>query len=280
MIEFDDLPVLRKPVLIAAFEGWNDAAESASGAVTHLREVWDAEVLLELDPEEYYDYQVNRPHIYTSDSGERGLIWPATKVFVARGSHSDRDFVLIQGIEPNMKWPQFTREVLGLAAELDVELVITMGALLSDNPHSRPVPISATASDKELLGELQLDVSHYEGPTGIVGVLSQACAQFGIPCVSLWASIPHYVGQSPCPKATLALIERLEDILDIAIPLRELPEESRAWEIGVNELADDDEEIADYVSQLEEARDTAELPEASGDAIAREFEKYLRRRNT
>lgn len=280
MIEFDDLPVLRKPVLIAAFEGWNDAAESASGAVTHLREVWDAEVLLELDPEEYYDYQVNRPHIYTTDSGERGLIWPATKVFVARGSHSDRDFVLIQGIEPNMKWPQFTREVLGLAAELDVELVITMGALLSDNPHSRPVPISATASDKELLGELQLDVSHYEGPTGIVGVLSQACAHFGIPCVSLWASIPHYVGQSPCPKATLALIERLEDILDIAIPLRELPEESRAWEIGVNELADDDEEIADYVSQLEEARDTAELPEASGDAIAREFEKYLRRRNT
>jgi predicted ATP-grasp superfamily ATP-dependent carboligase len=280
MIEFDDLPVLRKPVLIAAFEGWNDAAESASGAVTHLREVWDAEVLLELDPEEYYDYQVNRPHIYTTDSGERGLIWPATKVFVARGSHSDRDFVLIQGIEPNMKWPQFTREVLGLAAELDVELVITMGALLSDNPHSRPVPISATASDKELLGELQLDVSHYEGPTGIVGVLSQACAQFGIPCVSLWASIPHYVGQSPCPKATLALIERLEDILDIAIPLQELPEESRAWEIGVNELADDDEEIADYVSQLEEARDTAELPEASGDAIAREFEKYLRRRNT
>lgn len=280
MIEFDDLPVLRKPVLIAAFEGWNDAAESASGAVTHLREVWDAEVLLELDPEEYYDYQVNRPHIYTTDSGERGLIWPATKVFVARGSHSDRDFVLIQGIEPNMKWPQFTREVLGLAAELDVELVITMGALLSDNPHSRPVPISATASDKELLGELQLDVSHYEGPTGIVGVLSQACAQFGIPCVSLWASIPHYVGQSPCPKATLALIERLEDILDVAIPLRELPEESRAWEIGVNELADDDEEIADYVSQLEEARDTAELPEASGDAIAREFEKYLRRRNT
>ncbi len=279
MIEFDDLPVLRKPVLIVAFEGWNDAAESASGAVTHLSEVWDAQILLELDPEEYYDYQVNRPHIYTTDSGERGLIWPATKVFVAQGSHSDRDFVLILGIEPNMKWPQFTREILGLAAELDVELVITMGALLSDNPHSRPVPISATASDRELLSELQLDVSHYEGPTGIVGVLSQACAQFGIPCVSLWASIPHYVGQSPCPKATLALIQRLEDILDIPIPLRELPEESRAWEVGVNELAEDDEEIADYVAQLEEARDTAELPEASGDAIAKEFEKYLRRRN-
>lgn len=169
MIEFDDLPVLRKPVLIVAFEGWNDAAESASGAVTHLSEVWDAQILLELDPEEYYDYQVNRPHIYTTDSGERGLIWPATKVFVARGSQSDRDFVLILGIEPNMKWPQFTREVLGLAAELDVELVITMGALLSDNPHSRPVPISATASDRELLSDLQLDVSHYEGLPALLG---------------------------------------------------------------------------------------------------------------
>jgi predicted ATP-grasp superfamily ATP-dependent carboligase len=279
MIEFDDLPVLRNPVMIVAFEGWNDAAESASGAINHIREVWDAQVLMELDPEEYYDYQVNRPHIYTTDSGERGLIWPATKVFVAHGSHSERDFVLIQGIEPNMKWPQFTREILGLAAELDVELVITLGALLSDNPHSRPVPVSATASDKELLSSMDLEVSHYEGPSGIVGVLSQACAQFGIPCVSLWASIPHYVGQSPCPKATLAIIERLEDILDLPIPLRELPEESRAWEIGVNELAEDDEEIADYVAQLEEARDTAELPEASGDAIAREFEKYLRRRN-
>ena len=279
MIEFDDLPVLRSPVMIVAFEGWNDAAESASGAINHIREVWDAQVLMELDPEEYYDYQVNRPHIYTTDSGERGLIWPTTKVFVARGSHSERDFVLIQGIEPNMKWPQFTREILGLAAELDVELVITLGALLSDNPHSRPVPVSATASDKELLSSMDLEVSHYEGPSGIVGVLSQACAQFGIPCVSLWASIPHYVGQSPCPKATLAIIERLEDILDLPIPLRDLLEESRAWEIGVNELAEDDEEIADYVAQLEEARDTAELPEASGDAIAREFEKYLRRRN-
>jgi proteasome assembly chaperone (PAC2) family protein len=280
MIEFEDLPVLRNPVLICAFEGWNDAAESATGAVTHVREVWDAQLLLELDPEEYYDYQVNRPHIYTTDSGDRGLIWPATKVFIARGVHTERDFVLIQGVEPNMKWPQFTREILGLAAELDVELVITMGALLSDNPHSRPVPISATSSDRELSLTLNLDASNYEGPTGIVGVLAQACAQFGIPCISLWASIPHYVGQSPCPKATLALIERLEDVLDIPIPLRELPDESRAWEIGVNELAEDDEEIADYVAQLEEARDTVELPEASGDAIAREFEKYLRRRNS
>lgn len=280
MIEFDDIPVLNEPILITAFEGWNDAAESASGAVTHLREVWNASLLLELDPEEYYDYQVNRPHIYSTDSGERGLIWPSTKVYTAREPHTGRDVVLIQGIEPNMKWPQFTREILGLAAELDVQLVVTLGALLSDNPHSRPVPITATASQPHLLTKYEVEQSHYEGPTGIVGVLAHSCAQFGIPCISLWASVPHYVGQAPCPKATLALVEHLEDILDAPVPLRELPEDARAWEIGVNELADDDEEIADYVAQLEEARDTVDLPEASGDAIAREFERYLRRRDS
>jgi len=280
LIEFDDLPVLNDPVLIAAFEGWNDAAESASGVVVHLRDVWNAELLLELDPEEYYDYQVNRPHVYVTDSNERGIIWPATKVYVAREPSSQRDFVIIQGIEPNMKWPQFTREILGLAAELDVNLVITLGALLSDNPHSRPVPVAATSSDPDLLTRLNIEESTYEGPTGIIGVLAHTCSLFGIPSVSLWASIPHYVGQSPCPKATLALVERVEDILDIPIPLRELPGDSQAWEIGVNELAEDDEEIADYVAQLEDARDTTDLPEASGDAIAREFERYLRRRDS
>lgn len=279
MIEFDELPVLNKPVMLAAFEGWNDAAESASGVLNHLRDVWNAELLFELDAEEYYDYQVNRPNIFITDSGERSILWPATKIFVARGVISGRDLVLVQGIEPNMKWPQFTREILGLAAELDVDLVVTLGSLLSDNPHTRPVPISATSSDQSLLLKLDIDPSTYEGPTGIVGVISHACEQLGISSVSLWASVPHYVGQSPCPKATLALVERIEDLLDVPIPLRELLEDSRAWEIGVNELAEDDEEIADYVAQLEEARDTTDLPEASGDAIAKEFERYLRRRD-
>lgn len=279
LIEFDELPVLNEPVLIAAFEGWNDAAESASGVITHLREVWNAELLFELDPEEYYDYQVNRPQIYTTDSGERGLIWPATRIYIAKEPTSGRDFVLIHGIEPNMKWPQFIREILGLATELDVSMIITLGALLSDNPHSRPVPISAMATDDQLLTLLNVERSQYEGPTGIVGVLSLTSGVFGIPSVSLWASVPHYVGQSPCPKATLALVERIEDIVDFPIPLRDLPDEAQAWELGVNELAEDDEEIADYVAQLEDARDTTELPEASGDAIAREFERYLRRRD-
>ncbi len=280
MIEYDGLPSLTDPVMIAAFEGWNDAGEAASLAITHLREVWQAELLMELDPEEYYDYQVNRPHICLDDSGVRQLEWPATRVYLARIPLFPRDVVLIQGIEPNMRWQQFTREILGLAAELDVNLVVTLGALLSDSPHTRPVPVTGSTTDGRLAADLGMEPSSYEGPTGIVGVIQEACERFGIAAVSLWAAIPHYVGQAPSPKGTLALVRKVEDVLDIPVPLGELVEEARAWEIGVDELAEDDEEVADYVRQLEQARDTTELPEASGEAIAREFERYLRRRST
>lgn len=280
MIEFDDLPVLTDPVLIAAFEGWNDAGEAASATISHLREVWQAELLTELDPEEYYDYQVNRPMISVDESGVRQLEWPGTRIYIARVPLFPRDLVLVQGIEPNMKWQQFTRELLGLAAELDVNLVVTVAALLSDSPHTRPVPVTGSTIDAELAASLGLEPSRYEGPTGIVGVIQEACDRFGIPSLSLWAAIPHYVGQPPCPKGTLALVRRIEDILDVPVPLGELVEESRAWEIGVDELAEDDEEVADYVRQLEQARDTTDLPEATGEAIAKEFERYLRRRGS
>ena len=278
MIEPEDLPTLSNPVVIAAFEGWNDAGDSASGTIAHLADVWDARVMLELDPEEYYDYQVNRPVVSTSESGVRQLIWPSTRLLLA--NLPERDVVLIQGPEPNIKWQQFTREILGLAVELDVELVITLGALLSDSPHTRPVPVSGTSTDATLTLQLGLEPSTYEGPTGIIGVIQEACSRFDIPAVSLWGAVPHYVAQPPCPKATLALVRRIEDVLDLSIPLGDLVDEARAWESGVDELASDDEEVADYVKQLEHARDTADLPEASGEAIAREFERYLRRRGT
>lgn len=280
MIELEDLPELIDPVLVAAFEGWNDAGEAASGAIAHLREVWSATPLTELDPEEYYDYQVNRPHISLDESGIRQVTWPSTRFYVARLPLTARDIVLVQGIEPSMKWQQFTREVLGLAAELDVRMVVTLGALLSDTPHTRPVPVTGTCTDAALGAQLGLEPSQYEGPTGIVGVLQDACARFGIPSASFWAAVPHYVAQPPCPKATLALIRRVEDLLDIPVPLGDLVEDARAWEVGVDELASDDDEVAEYVKQLEEARDTADLPEASGEAIAREFERYLRRRGS
>lgn len=280
MIEFETLPDLVNPVLVAAFEGWNDAGDAATDAVDHLRKVWNATPLAEMDPEDYYDYQVNRPHISFDDSGVRSLTWPTTRLYVARLPLSPRDIVLVHGIEPNMRWRQFTDEILHLAAELGVELVVTLGALLSDSPHTRPVPVSGTATDQGTARRLGVETSHYEGPTGIVGVVQEACTRRGIPSLSLWAAVPHYVAQPPSPKATLALVRRVEDLLDVPVPLGDLIEDARAWELGVDELAADDEEVADYVRQLEEARDTTDLPEASGEAIAREFERYLRRRGT
>ena len=278
MIELDEFPTLVDPVLVAAFEGWNDAGDAASEAIEHLREVWAATPLADLDSEEYYDYQVNRPQITVDEGGIRKLVWPATRIYVARVPLFPRDIVLVQGIEPNMKWQQFVREILGLATELEVSLVITLGALLSDIPHTRPVPVTATSTQPSLQTQYDLEPSTYEGPTGIVGALQEACSRFDIPAMSLWAAVPHYVSQPPCPKATLALVRRIEDILDMPVPLGELADEARAWELGVDDLAAEDEEVAEYVRQLEEARDATDLPEASGEAIAKEFERYLKRR--
>ena len=191
-----------------------------------------------------------------------------------------RDVILLRGIEPNMRWRQFCAELLAASDELGAELVVTLGALLADTPHTRPVPVSGTASEPELADLLKLEQSNYEGPTGIVGVFQDACLQADIPAVSFWAAVPHYVAQPPCPKATLALLGQLEELLQVSIPLADLPEEARAWERGVDELSQEDDEIGDYVRALEQTRDTAELPEASGEAIAREFERYLKRRDS
>jgi proteasome assembly chaperone (PAC2) family protein len=279
VVELEGLPELVDPVVIAAFEGWNDAGESATGTVDHLAEAWDADVLFELDSEDYYDYQVNRPIVGFDDDGARQIAWPATRFLVARPPGGARDVVLLRGIEPNMRWQAFTREVLGICHELGVEMVVTLGALLADTPHTRPVPVSGTSSDAEVARTLGLDTSRYEGPTGIVGVVQDACNRAGLPALSIWAAVPHYVAQPPCPKATLALLGKLEELLDLRIPLGELPEDARAWERGVDELAAEDSEVAEYVKTLEEARDITETPEASGEAIAREFERYLRRRD-
>ena len=178
-----------------------------------------------------------------------------------------------------MRWRQYTRELLGHADRLRVGTLLTLGALLADVPHTRPIPVTSTSDDDELMRRLALEPSRYEGPTGIVGVLQEAAGSVGLPALSLWAAVPHYVGQSPSPKAMLALLHRVEEMLEVAVPLGDLPEDARAWEHGVDQLAEEDAEIADYVRQLEEAKDTADLPEASGEAIAREFERYLRRRD-
>jgi len=278
VIEIEEVGPLRSPVLIAAFEGWNDAADAASGVVDHLLEVWDSTLVAVIDPEDFYDFQMNRPVVGTDESGMRRITWPSTQLSVASPPGALRDVILLRGIEPNMRWRQFCAELLAAADELGAEVVVTLGALLADTPHTRPIPVSGTTTEPELADRLKLEQSNYEGPTGIVGVFQDACVRTDMPAISFWAAVPHYVAQPPCPKATLALIGQLEDLLEISIPLGELPEDSRAWERGVDELAAEDDEIGDYVRALEETRDTADLPEASGEAIAREFERYLKRR--
>ncbi|MGW1066048.1 PAC2 family protein [Streptomyces aureus] len=279
MIELEGVPELIDPVMVAAFEGWNDAGDAASAAVAHLDREWKGEVFAALDAEDYYDFQVNRPTVWL-DGGVRKITWPTTRLSVVRvGGEKPRDLVLVRGIEPSMRWRSFCNELLGFAHELGVELVVILGALLGDTPHTRPVPVSGVTSDSDLARTMDLEETKYEGPTGIVGILQEACTHAGVPAVSLWAAVPHYVSQPPNPKATLALLNRLEDLIDLRIPLGELPEDARAWQLGVDQLAAEDSEVAEYVQTLEEARDTAELPEASGEAIAREFERYLRRRD-
>ena len=278
MIELDGIGKLTSPVIIAAFEGWNDAGEAASGVINHLSLAWQATPVGAVDPEDYYDFQVTRPVTEVAEGRTERLIWPTTRLLAAKQEGTDRDLLLGSGIEPNMRWRGFCSELVTSFSELGIELVVLLGALLADSPHTRPVPVAAAASDPALAADLRAEPVDYKGPTGIVGVLQHACADAGIPAVSLWASVPHYVAQPPCPKATLALIRGVEDVLDVSLPLADLPQEARAWEHGVDELAEQDTEVADYVRTLEEAKDATDLPEASGDAIAREFERYLRRR--
>ena len=278
MIEIEALRPLRSPVLVAAFEGWNDAADAASAAVDHLLEVWSGELVAVIDPEDFYDFQVNRPTVSSDEDGGRRITWPSTQLSIASPPGSDRDVILLRGIEPNMRWRQFCAELLAGADELGAALCVTLGALLADTPHTRPIPVSGTTTDDDLRERLDLEESTYEGPTGIVGVFQDACVSTGMPAVSIWAAVPHYVAQPPCPKATLALLGMVEDVLGLTIPLGDLAELAKAWERGVDELAAEDDEIGAYVRSLEETRDTAELPEASGEAIAREFERYLKRR--
>ena len=277
-IELNGNGKLTAPVIIAGFEGWNDAGEAASGVITHLTAAWQAEPVGAIDPEDFYDFQVTRPVTEVTDGATQRLVWPTTRLLTPAKSPADRDVVLVHGIEPNMRWRRFCTELVEAFTELRAEMVVLLGALLADSPHTRPVPVTTSASDKALASGLRASPADYKGPTGITGVLQHECAEAGIAAVSLWAAVPHYVAQPPSPKATLALLRAVEDLLDMSLPLADLAQESRAWERGVDELAEQDSEVADYVRTLEEAKDATELPEASGDAIAAEFERYLRRR--
>ena len=265
--------------MVAAFEGWNDAADAASGTVDHLIEEWDAELLIELDPEDYYDFQVHRPHVHTGDDEDRVITWPAPSIFHARPRGSERDALLFRAPEPNFRWKAFCSTVIGVAKLAGVTELITLGALLADSPHTRPVPVSGSTTDVTLMDRMSLEPSRYTGPVGITTVLNDIATREGIATASLWAAVPHYLAEPPCPKATLALLGALEDAVGMPLPQGVLVEMTDAWQRGAEELTSRDTEIAEYVEALENERDTSDLPEASGDAIAREFERYLRRRD-
>ncbi|MBA3251789.1 MAG: PAC2 family protein [Geodermatophilaceae bacterium] len=278
MTEFESFPELVDPVVVGAFEGWNDAGDAASSAVEHLELIWDARPLAALDPEDYYDFQVNRPLVSLVDGVSRRIEWPTTRLSVCRPPDSARDVVLLRGIEPNMRWRGFCEELVELCRELGVESVVVLGALLADTPHTRPVPVTGSSYDAASAERYGLEASRYEGPTGMTGVFQQACVQAGLPAISFWAAVPHYVSQPPSPKATLALLHRVEEVLDVPVPLGALPEQAEEWQTLVDEMAGEDDEVTEYVRALEERDPAGQLTQTSGEVIAREFERYLRRR--
>ena len=274
-------PELTRPVLIAAFRGWNDGAQAASLAAGYLAKTWGAERFAHVDPEEFFDFQATRPHVSLEGGMTRKIDWPETAFFHARPDGLDRDVVLLLGIEPNLRWRTFTELLVGLVQELGVEMMITLCALLADVPHTRPSPVTGSASDPDLVQQLGLSESRYEGPTGIVGVLHDACRQAEIPSASLWVAVPHYVSLTPSPRAAVALCERLGGLIGVDVDVEELEEAAQSYEEQVSEAVASDEETAAYVEELEQRVDSLEqasdLP--SGDALAAELTRFLRERD-
>jgi proteasome assembly chaperone (PAC2) family protein len=279
-VELDD------PVLIAAFRGWNDAGEAATFAAMHLGRQWSAQKIGSIDPEEFYDFQAVRPQVELEAGTTRRIVWPANEFWVARPPQ--RDVILLVGGEPNTHWRTFCEVIVSVARDHNVGLVITLGALLADIPHSRPVHITGTAVDAELIQRLRLERSRYEGPTGIVGVLHTAFGDQGIDSASLWAAVPHYLAVSPNPKAALALVRKASDLIAVPAGVAELEEATTLYEERVTEMVAADEDVQNYVRILEERADErereafespiedSEIP--SGDSIAAELESYLRDR--
>jgi predicted ATP-grasp superfamily ATP-dependent carboligase len=277
---FSSRPELRSPVLIAAFRGWNDGAQGATLGAGYLARQWGAEAFAEIDPENFYDFQAVRPNVSLEEGLTRKLEWPANTFLHAPVADLDRDAVILLGVEPNLRWKTYSQLVLGLAQELGVELVVTLGSLLADVPHTRPAPVSAAASDPALVEELGVEPSRYEGPTGILGVLLDACRHAGIPSVSLWAAVPHYVSLAPSPRAALALCRRLGELVGTDIALAELERAAEEYNEQVTEAVASDADTAAYVEELERRVELMEAAEElpSGDSLAAELTRFLRER--
>jgi proteasome assembly chaperone (PAC2) family protein len=274
---------LRAPAMICAFKGWNDAGDAASSALTFLATELGAERFATIDPEEFYDFQTTRPQIRLTEGLTREITWPAVELYEARIPRAPRDLILVAGSEPSMRWKTFSRTITDVAEVLGTQLVVTLGSLLADVPHTRPTHITGLASDPSLVERLGLTSSSYEGPTGITGVLHTACQDAGIPSASLWAAVPHYIAAAPNPKAALALVRRLEGLVGVTVDASSLEEASVDYERQVSRAVQSDPDVQAFVERLEEASededddpDTSELP--SGDALARDFQRFLRQR--
>ena len=290
-------------LLVVAFEGWNDAGDAASNAVRTLEEQLELAPLMKVDPEDYFDYQFNRPTISVDDDGERVLEWPGVTLYgpadpddgsepaasspgfgglagdaqlAVSGDNGDNVYILV-GTEPSRGWKTFVAEILESVEAHGISSIVFLGSMLADVPHTRPISVFVSSENPSVREALSVERSTYEGPVGILSALADAAEKSGIPTLSIWASVPHYVHNAPSPKATLAIIDKLEEIIDVVIPRGDLVDEAAAWESGIDALASDDDDMTSYIEQLEQARDTVDSPEASGEAIAHEFEKYLRR---
>jgi predicted ATP-grasp superfamily ATP-dependent carboligase len=278
-------PELRAPVMVCAFKGWNDAGEAATAALSYIKGSFDAHDVGRIDPEEFYDFTAVRPTVRLTEGSVREIEWPENSFSIARVAGADGDLVLLQGVEPSLRWRRFTDDVISAARELGVQMVITLGALLADVPHSRPVAVTGITSDEGLVERLGFDPPSYEGPTGIVGVLQRACADGGLPAVSLWASVPHYVAASPNPKVALALVRAFEGAAGLAVDGGELEEAAEDYERQVTAAVASDPEVKAFVERLENAMDEvqAENPPDEGqlpsaDTIASDFQRFLRQR--
>jgi len=276
---------LRAPALVCAFKGWNDAADAASTALTFLGSALDADRFASIDPEEFYDFQAVRPKIELTEGRTREITWPEVEIYEARVPRAPRDLILLAGAEPSMRWRSFCGQIVDLAEALGTQMVVTLGALLADVPHTRPVSITGLASDDALVEQLGLGAASYEGPTGITGVLHSVCADAGIPSASLWAAVPHYVAAAPNPKGALALVRKLEGLVGVSVDASELESDAADYERQVSLAVESDPDVQAFVERLEQAAeddepsmDTGDVP--SGDKLAREFQRFLRQRGS
>jgi proteasome assembly chaperone (PAC2) family protein len=284
-VQWRERPELRSPALVCAFNGWNDAGEAASAALEFLVESFGAREVARIDPEQFYDFTAVRPTVRMSEGRTRVIDWPANRLHAATVAGTEHDLLLLEGVEPSLRWREYTAMIVDLAREMDAQMVVTLGALLADVPHTRPVPMTGICSDEELVERLGFQQSNYEGPTGIVGVLHHACAEAGFPSVSLWASVPHYVAAAPNPKAALALIRSFEGVAGIAVDAGDLEHSADDYQRQVDAAVASDPDVKSFVERLEQTLDevvgdTGPSPEdlPSADSIASDFQRFLRQK--